>query len=309
VLSALPLIPKQRTLNMIRKSVILPFAVVLVLMALYAVWHYSPLRYLTRSESQPDQVRAGALKSRSRPVIITKKILPDTEKLEQTTDLPRPLIVLKDLPINTTSRSAEQPVKSVDTADEKKKSPVLQPDGSLVAQKNGPLESKPDASDKTLQGKPQAASSKMDPHHPYSIILSSCRLPQSARKVVSDYQKVGLAPYIVKVKFENGDEWLRVLTGHYQNRQQALEVKKKHDLSDAIVKKTPYTSLIGTFSAKEEMNETLARLTELGYSPYTLKTPGGQYKLLVGAFITEEGAENQRQELQSKGIRNQVIDR
>ena len=190
-----------------------------------------------------------------------------------------------------------------------KKAPVLQPDGSLVAQKSAPPKVKPAAPAQTIPDKPQAAALEPEPNHPYSIILSSCRLPQSARKVVSDYKKVGLAPYIVKVKFDEGDEWLRVLAGHYRTRQEALKVKKEQQLSAAIVKKTPYTSLIGTFATREAMQETLEHLKELGYSPYFLKTRNARYKLVVGAFITEEGAEHQRKELQSKGIDNKVIKR
>jgi cell division septation protein DedD len=57
------------------------------------------------------------------------------------------------------------------------------------------------------------------------------------------------------------------------------------------------------------MQEELSRLRKLGYSPYFLKTQSDQYKLLVGAFVTKEGAENQRKELQAKGIRNQVVKR
>jgi cell division septation protein DedD len=150
---------------------------------------------------------------------------------------------------------------------------------------------------------------KQESYHPYSIMLSSCRLPQSARKVVSDYQKAGFQPYIVKVKFDNGDEWLRVLTGHYRTRREALNVKKERQLSAAIVKKTPYTNFIGTFAAQEAMQEDLNRLRKLGYSPYFLKTQNGRYELVVGAFVTKEGAENQRKELQTKGIQNQVIKR
>ena len=315
-----------------RKPVFLLAAIVLVLLAIYGVWHYSPLRYLTRSRSQSDPAYSGTIKNPGRPVIVTKKVLPDpakkeratairrpvivTKKIlpdstrkERTTDIPRPLVVLKDLPTQKTPQPGQPPEKSADQADAEKKTMVLQPDGSLIAPKSRPAENKPDASAKTIPDKPQVASLKAEPYHPYSILLSSCRLPQSARKIVSDYQKVGLAPYIVKVKLDEGEEWLRVLAGHYQTRREALKVKKEQQLSAAIVKKTPYTNLIGTFAAEKAMQADLSRLRKLGYSPYFLKTQNGQYKLVVGAFITKEGAENQRKELQSKGIRNTVIRR
>jgi cell division septation protein DedD len=132
-------------------------------------------------------------------------------------------------------------------------------------------------------------------------------LPQSARKIVSDYKKAGLMPYVVKVKFESGDEWLRVLAGHYQTRREALQAKAEHQLSKAIVKRTPYTNLIGTYASLDEMQPDLQQIKELGYSPYFLKTPAGQLKLLVGAFVNKEGAQNLQAELQAKGIQNTVV--
>jgi hypothetical protein len=293
-----------------RKTVFLLSSIVLVLLAVYGVWHYSPLRYLTRSKSQPDLVHSGTIKSHYRPVIVTKKILPDSAQKTRATDIPRPLVVLKDLPAKKTPQPDQPREKSADQADAEKKTLVLQPDGSLLAKKTGPSEIKPDASAKTVPDKPQVGSLKPEPYHPYSILLSSCRLPQSARKIVSDYQKVGLTPYVVKVKFDEGDEWLRVLAGHYQTRREALKIKKDHQLSAAIVKKMPYTNFIGMFAAEEEaMQDDLSRLRKLGYSPYFLKTQNGRYKLVVGAFITKQGAENQSKELQSKGIPNKVIKR
>jgi cell division protein FtsN len=120
---------------------------------------------------------------------------------------------------------------------------------------------------------------------------------------------VGLTPYVAKVEFKNGDVWLRVFAGHYQTRKEALTVKQKHHLSKAIVKKTPYTNLIDTFSSEDEMKDALRRLKDLGYSPYVLKRAENRFQLVVGAFITREGAETQKSELQSKGISNEVVQR
>jgi cell division septation protein DedD len=292
-----------------RKTVFWLTAIVLVLLAVYGVWHYSPLRYLTQSKAQPSQTDTGSDQRLQRPTIITKKILPDDAKTGQTTEIPRPLAVLKDLSSQEAPRPDSPPQKSADQADATKKTPVLKSDGTLIAPKSLADEKTPDASVKSKRDKPPLKSLKPEPSHPYSILLSSCRLEQSARKIVSDYQKAGLTPYVVKVKFDNGDEWLRVLAGHYQTRQEALTVKKKQQLSAAIVKKTPYTNLIGTFATEEAMRGDISRLRKLGYSPYFLKTRNDRFKLVVGAFITREGAETHSQELQSKGIQNSVISR
>jgi len=290
-----------------KKTLFLLAAIVPVLLAVYGVWHYSPLRYLTRSKSQTDPAYSSTIKSRNRPIIITKKILPETSAAQQTSDLPRPLVVLKKLSPPKKSQLAKSQEKSTDLTAAGEKTPLAATEDSLSAKAGASPAVQPDKPLKPLTEQKTAAPVKQKNHHPYSIMLSSCRLPQSARKIVSNYQKVGLAPYVVKVKFHEGDEWLRVLTGHYQTRQEALKAKQKHRLSGAIVKKTPYTNLIGTYTSMDEMQVELHRIKALGYSPYSLKTQAGQLKLLVGAFVTKEGAEHLRTELQSKGIQNTVI--
>jgi cell division septation protein DedD len=292
-----------------RKTVFWLTAAVIVLLAFYGVWHYSPLRYLTRSKSQPDQTYSVNIKGQNQPIIITKKILPETAATQQTSDLPQTLVVLKKLSPQAKSKTAEPQEKGTAPAAAAEKTSQTAPEDSLSAKVNAAQAVQTGKPLKPLPVQKTAASVKQESYHPYSIMLSSCRLPQSARKIVSDYQKAGLAPYVVKVKFDNGDEWLRVLTGHYKTRREALKVKKEQQLSAAIVKKTPYTNLIGTFAAEESMQADFSRLRKSGYSPYVIKTQNGRYKLVVGAFVTKEGAENQRKELRAKGIQSQIIKR
>ena len=278
-----------------RKTVFRLSAVGLVLLALYGIWHYSPLRYLTRS------------KTRNQPIIITKKILPETSAKQQIRDLPQPLVVLKKASPKEKSKLIKPQKSRTDPATAGEKTEQATPEDSSLAKAS---ESQAVQSDKPL--KPQSvqkttASVKQKSLYPYSIMLSSCRLPQSARKIVSNYQKVGLAPYVVKVKFDKDDEWLRVLSGHYKTRQEALKAIQKNRLSNAIVKKTPYTNLIGTYSSINEMQAKLQQIKGLGYSPYFIKTHTGQFNLVVGAFVTKEGAANKKTELQSKGIQSTVI--
>jgi cell division septation protein DedD len=292
-----------------RKTLLGLTAVVLVVLALYGVWHYSPLRYLTGSKSNPVQAVSGNITGRRQPIVITKKIAPQNEATPQTSDLPRALVVLKKFAPQEKSQPVKQQLKSTEPSAAPEKHSQVASSDSLSAKASVTQTVEPEKASKPLPPEKTAGSVKPESLHPYSIMLSSCRLPQSAHKIVSDYQKTGLTPYIVKVKFDNGDEWLRVLTGHYRTRREALKIKKEQQLSKAIVKKTPYTNLIGTFAAKEAMQKDLSRLSKLGYSPYFLKTQNGRYKLLVGAFVTLEGAQNQKKELLAKGIQNRVIKR
>ena len=290
-----------------RKTVFWSIAVVLVLLTLYGVWHYSPLRYLTRSKSRPDQTYRVNIKGQNQPIVITKKILPETTATQQTSDLPQPLIVLGKASPQEKSKPVQPQESRTDLTTAGEKTLAATPEDSSLAKASDSQAGQPAKPLKPPPVKKTAAIVKPETHHPYSIMLSSCKLPQSARKIISNYQKAGLAPYVVKVKFDDGGEWLRVLAGHYKTRQEALEVKQEHRLSGAIVKRTPYANLIGTYTSKDEMQVELRRVKALGYSPYFIQTQAGQFKLVVGAFVTEEGAENQKTELQSKGIQNTVI--
>lgn len=145
--------------------------------------------------------------------------------------------------------------------------------------------------------------------HPYSILLSSCRQWDSVQKVLINYQKIGLAPYVVKVELGKDEVWWRIFAGHYKVRKEALRVKNKRNLSDSIIMKTPYTNLIGSFSSETKATERLRSIKKFEYSPYIVKTFENNFQLVVGAFMTKKGAAKQKLELESKGIHNKIIER
>lgn len=145
--------------------------------------------------------------------------------------------------------------------------------------------------------------------HPYSILLSSYQQWDSVQKVLTDYRRIGLAPYVVKVEPGKNEVWWRIFTGYYKTRKEALKIINRHNLSDSIIMKTPYTNLIGSFSSETEASEMLYSLRKLGYSPYIVKTAENNYELVVGAFQIKIRAEKLKLDLESKGIQNKIIDR
>ena len=70
-----------------------------------------------------------------------------------------------------------------------------------------------------------------------------------------------------------------------------------------------YTTLVGVYENEDELERKILSLENLDLSPYTLKDQDGGYRLLVGAFITEEGAQAQQRDLEAKGIQSEVIRR
>ena len=143
--------------------------------------------------------------------------------------------------------------------------------------------------------------------HPYSILLSSCRQWHSVSKVLNHYRKIGLNPYVVKVELNKNELWWRIFAGQYKTRKEAFKIKRRHDLTDAIIMKTPYTNLIDTFSSETEATERAHIVKKWGYSPYITSTAKNNFKLVVGAFMTKKGAEKQKLELESMGVQNQII--
>jgi len=126
--------------------------------------------------------------------------------------------------------------------------------------------------------------------------------------VVSLYSKKGFPAYWVKVELSNG-LWYRVFVGYFEGREQAEGFRKDHGLRDAMVKRTAYATLINTYQSRDELGVRVQFLEDLGYSPYAIQDHMGVFRLYVGTFITREGAEKQRQELESRGIQSQVVER
>ncbi|UCG05100.1 MAG: SPOR domain-containing protein [Desulfobacterales bacterium] len=145
--------------------------------------------------------------------------------------------------------------------------------------------------------------------HPYSVMLSSCRLWESVSKLLSDYQERNLSPYFVKVDRGESGIWWRILLGHYKTREEALRIREKNNLSESLVVKMPYANLIDIFSSETEAMAIMEHLEKLRYSPYIIQHDRSTFQLLVGAFITKKGAEKQKIELLSIGIPNKVIER
>lgn len=145
--------------------------------------------------------------------------------------------------------------------------------------------------------------------HPYSILLSSCRQWNSVQRVLNKYRKIGLVPYVVKVELNENEIWWRIFAGHYKTRYEALKITHRYNLSDSIILKTPYTNLIDSFSTEIEATAKLYSIKKLGYSPYIVKTTENNFQLVVGAFMTEKGAMKQKLELETGGLRNQIIER
>jgi cell division protein FtsN len=159
------------------------------------------------------------------------------------------------------------------------------------------------------EGKSRESIAVSQGEYPYSIYLGSLKTLDQAKKAVSLHANKGIQAYWVKVHFKEKGEWYRIYAGHFKDLQEADGFAQARGITEKETLKTEYASLIGAYSQSKDFDDRVKAISDLGYSSYTIKGSDGKLKLLVGAYVTEEAAEQQRQDLMARGIENRVIKR
>jgi hypothetical protein len=195
-------------------------------------------------------------------------------------------------------------------------SPAVQPPARVEPQAplvTGPVKSQPQAAPEPVQ--PQAVPKKAEiPQrsselHPYSVYLGSFQNPEYLKKAMSVYKDQGLSPYWAKIELKGKGTWYRFFTGYFRSAQEAEAFIQQNRIKDGEVKETRYANLIGTFRTKQEGEEKILALTRMGLSAYLIPGADGQVRVYSGAFTPTENAEKNQEELNSKGIISQVVER
>lgn len=145
--------------------------------------------------------------------------------------------------------------------------------------------------------------------YPWSLHLGSYRFLEKAQETLSYYLRIGLSPYLVKVDLGSKGIWWRMYEGYYKSREEAVQAKKDYNLIDALIEKTIYANLIGTFPNKSKMITMSRRLASLGYYPYGIEVGNGQLALYVGAFSKRYEAVQYNRYLSADGIQGRVVKR
>jgi cell division protein FtsN len=126
---------------------------------------------------------------------------------------------------------------------------------------------------------------------------------------IAQYRREGLTAYWVRIDFKEKGIWYRIYAGYFKDQEQAQDVINKYNFADAEIKNTAYANLIGIYDTEDALENMTRTIEDLGYSPYTVIDQEGRLALFVGAFITEQGAEEQNMELQSRGIHSRIVKR
>jgi cell division septation protein DedD len=227
----------------------------------------------------------------------------------------------KDLPVK--SEPAQQATvedKGEEAAEIQKEPPVETSRGGVVEKQ----EQKPPAEEPKVEQKieakkapaakekpkaePTTARSSSGVHYPISLFLGSVPHLDQAEQGVSRYRKNGVPVYYTEVALSKGI-WYRLYAGTFETEEAAQKFKEEKGFGEAEVKETPFAKLIGVFTSKDKLEGKIQSLKGLGFSPYVIKEADGKQRLVVGAFYNEERARRQHEELKSKGIENEIVER
>ncbi|MBW2065055.1 MAG: polysaccharide biosynthesis tyrosine autokinase, partial [Deltaproteobacteria bacterium] len=155
----------------------------------------------------------------------------------------------------------------------------------------------------------QVTPPEKEPSYPYSLYLGSFRNIALAKRARAFYGEKGIGTYWAKVHFKEKGIWYRVFAGYFHSREEAENFKREKGLQEAEVKMTRYANLLGTFQKGEALEARMKELESMGFSPYVIRRKAGEARLLLGAYITEEGARQNQKDLQTKGITSKVVER
>jgi len=211
-------------------------------------------------------------------------------------------------PSQVKQESVKTPAATAPAAQEKQE-PAPQPTVQAAAEKPVQETKSPAPAVKPAAEKKTALPPVSQGEYPYSIYLSSLKTLDQAKRAISVYAGKGIQAYWVKVHFKEKGEWYRIYAGHFKDRQEAEGFAQARGITEKETLKTEYANLIGTYSQSKDFDDRVKAISDLGYSSYTVKGSDGKLKLLVGAYVTEEAAEQQRQDLMARGIENRVIKR
>ncbi len=143
--------------------------------------------------------------------------------------------------------------------------------------------------------------------YPYAIHIASFKSPDAARKELAHYHR-GFQAYLVHVDLRKKGVWYRLFAGHFPSAMAALEAIKKYDFKDALVSRTRYACLLGSYTAVAQADAATRRLAGKGFFPYTLVVDG-TYHVLMGAHPTRSAAKALLMDLSAAGFSSNLIER
>jgi len=143
--------------------------------------------------------------------------------------------------------------------------------------------------------------------YPYAIHVISYRSAAVAQEKVAAYRR-GFQAFLVRVDLGKKGIWYRIFFGHFPSATSTVEAIEKYHLTGALVRRTRYACLIGSYPSSEQAAAASRQLSDKGFFPYTITFDNG-FHVFVGAHPTLAAAEALSRGLSAKGFSSDLIER
>jgi cell division septation protein DedD len=166
---------------------------------------------------------------------------------------------------------------------------------------------------KELPGRGNAPGKAIE-FYPYAIQVGSYQDEKDSLREAMILREKGDPVCVSHAQITGKGDWYRVIVGFYRTPQEAQKASvelKKREYRNAFVIRRPFAVEIGVFSGDEKLKNIETQLITNGYSAYTLpvREVNNKFRLLVGAFYTENEAETVTKNLQREGLKPKVVRR
>ncbi len=147
------------------------------------------------------------------------------------------------------------------------------------------------------------------PRAPIIIQFGSFRSIKRVTAALNLYKERGLDVHWNRVDIGEKGIWYRVFTGSFKKRKDAIKFKEDHGLFESIIVFAPWTVLVAESTVITELDRMRSALIDNQIDCYTLQSKDGNYSLLTGAFVTEEGAGDLAKDIIALGYAGKVVSR
>ncbi len=142
---------------------------------------------------------------------------------------------------------------------------------------------------------------------PYTVLIASHRSSDNVLDEASRYRTNGVDSHWVKVDLGEDGIWYRHFAGRFNSRAEAQQFIVGSGLATARILAAPWAISVGEGPSPDEISGIAGMLRDNGYDCYVQKIKKGRYRLLIGAFVTREGAENAALEITLPGVVPEIV--
>jgi general secretion pathway protein A len=141
----------------------------------------------------------------------------------------------------------------------------------------------------------------------YTVLIASHRSPDNVLHEASRYRTNGVDSHWVKVDLGEDGIWYRHFAGRFNSKAEAQRFITESGLAGAIILAAPWAISVGDGISSEEIGVLADTIRSNGYDCYAQKIKKGVHRLLIGAFVTREGAENALRDISLPGIVPEIV--